>query len=74
MSSVFSKLSSRLSSLLDTDPKLALQKAREIDLDGCDRANWMSLRAATLVNAGASVGQQDAIEEGLIWTRSTTHR
>lgn len=65
MLSVFSKLSSHLSSLVDTDPKLALQKAREIDLDGRDRANWMSLRAATLVNAGASVGQQDAIEEGL---------
>lgn len=39
------------------DPALAVQHAREIDLDRPDRVNWMSLRAATLVNAGASLGR-----------------
>lgn len=50
---------------MDADPKLAIQKAREIDLDGPHRVNWMSLRAATLVNAGSSLGSQYAIDEGL---------
>ena len=65
MVSAFSKLSSHLNSLVDSDPRTALQEAREIDLDGRDRVNWMALRAATLVNAGASLKQQDAVEEGL---------
>lgn len=65
MLSVFSKLSSHLNSLVDANPSLAVKKAREIDLDGPNRINLMSLRAATLVNAGASLGRQDAIDEGL---------
>lgn len=65
MLSVFSKLSSHLNSLVDADPTLAVQEARELVLDGPNRLNMMSLRAATLVNAGASLGRQDAIDEGL---------
>lgn len=65
MLSEFLKLSSNLNSLVDADPSLAVQRAREIDLDRPDRVNWMSLRAATLVNAGASLGSQDAIDEGV---------
>ncbi|MEE4706104.1 LA2681 family HEPN domain-containing protein [Pseudomonas alliivorans] len=65
MLSVFSKLSSHLNALVDAAPTLAVQQAREIDLDGPNRINLMALRAATLVNAGASLGRQDAIEEGL---------
>lgn len=65
MLSEFLKLSSSLCSLVDADPALAVHQAREIDLDRPDRVNWMSLRAATLVNAGASLGYQDAIDEGV---------
>ena len=65
MLSVFSKLSSHLNSLVDADPALAVKEARELDLDGPNRINLMSLRAATLVNAGASLGRQEAIDEGL---------
>ena len=65
MLSELSKLSSNLCSLVDADPALAVQHAREIDLDRPDRVNWMSLRAATLVNAGASLGRRDAIDEGV---------
>jgi len=65
MLSEFLKLASNLSSLVDADPALAVQQAREIDLDRPDRVNWMSLRAATLVNAGASLRCQDAIDEGV---------
>lgn len=65
MLSVFSKLSSHLNALVDAAPTIAVQQAREIDLDGPNRINLMALRAATLVNAGASLGRQDAIEEGL---------
>jgi tetratricopeptide (TPR) repeat protein len=65
MMSKFLKLSSSLSFLVDADPALAMQQAREINLDRPDRVNWMSLRAATLVNAGASLGDQDAIDEGV---------
>ena len=65
MLSEFSKLSSDLNALVDADPIRAVQKAREIDLDGPNRINLMSLRAATLVNAGASLGRQEAIDEGL---------
>ena len=65
MLSDFLKLSSSLCSLVDVDPALAVQQAREINLDRLDRVNWMSLRAATLVNAGASLKRQDAIDEGV---------
>jgi len=65
MLSVFSKLSSYLNSLVEADPTLAVQEARKLVLDGPNRLNMMSLRAATLVNAGASLGRQDAIDEGL---------
>lgn len=65
MLSEFLKLSSNLSSLVDADPALAVQQAREMDLDRPDRVNWMSLRAAILVNAGASLECQDAIDEGV---------
>lgn len=65
MLSDFLKLSSSLCSLVDVDPALAVQQAREINLDRPDRVNWMSLRAATLVNAGASLKRQDAIDEGV---------
>jgi len=65
MLSEFLKLSSNLCSLVDVDPALAVQQAREINLDRPDRANWMSLRAATLVNAGSSLKRQDAIDEGV---------
>ncbi|WP_431035451.1 LA2681 family HEPN domain-containing protein [Pseudomonas yamanorum] len=65
MLSKFSELSSHLNSLVDADPNLAIQEARDLVLDGRDRLNMMSLRAATLVNAGASLGRKDAIDEGL---------
>ena len=65
MLSVFSRLSSHLNALVDAAPTLAVQEAREIVLDGPNRFNLMSLRAATLINAGASLGHQDAIDEGL---------
>lgn len=65
MLSDFLKLSSSLCSLVDVDPALAVQQAREINLDRRDRVDWMSLRAATLVNAGASLKRQDAIDEGV---------
>lgn len=65
MLSKFSELSSHLNSLVDADPKLAIQEARDLVLDGRDRLNMMSLRAATLVNAGTSLGRKDAIGEGL---------
>ena len=61
----FSELSSHFNSLVDADPSLAIQEARDLVLDGRDRLNMMSVRAATLVNAGASLGRKDAIEEGL---------
>ncbi|MBC3197446.1 hypothetical protein HU756_12075 [Pseudomonas poae] len=65
MLSRFSELSSHLNSLVDADPKLAIQEARDLVLDGRDRLNMMSLRAATLVNAGTSLDRKDAIDEGL---------
>lgn len=43
MLSVFSKLSSQLSALVDPYPRLAAQKAREIDMDGPDSVNWMPI-------------------------------
>ena len=65
MLSKFYELSAYLNSLLDSDPALAVKKAREIDLDTPERPNMMSLRAAILVDGGALIQQQDAIEEGL---------
>jgi hypothetical protein len=72
MLSSFSKLSSRLNTLVDADPNLAIQEARDLVLEGLDRLNMMSVRAATLVNAGASLvnagaslGRKDAIDEGV---------
>ena len=65
MLSKFLELSSHLDYLVDADPNLAIQEARDLVLDGRDRLNMMSLRAATLVNAGASLGYKDAIDEGL---------
>ena len=62
---MLSELSSHLNALVDGDPNLAVREAREIVVDGPNRFNLMSLRAATLVNAGASLGSQDAIGEGL---------
>ncbi len=61
----FYELSAYLNSLLDSDPVLAVKKAREIDIDTPKRPNMMSLRAAILVDGGALTQQQDAIEEGL---------
>lgn len=58
-------LSSRLSAMLDTDPAEAVRQARQIDLASSDRLNAMSVRAAILVDGGATTRQQDAIEEGL---------
>lgn len=65
MLSKFSELSSHLNYLVDAAPNLAIQEARDLVLDGRDRLNMMSLRAATLVNAGASLGHKDAIDEGV---------
>ncbi|WP_375542111.1 LA2681 family HEPN domain-containing protein [Paraburkholderia sp. CNPSo 3274] len=42
-----------------------MDRLRKIDLDGPDRFSLMSLRAAILVDGGALVGEQEAIEEGL---------
>ena len=65
MLSEFSQLSASLNALVDTDPSLAVKKAREIDLNGPNRINLMGLRAAILVDAGALIRHQDAIDEGL---------
>lgn len=65
----FNELSSHLSALLDCNPIEAVKQAQEIDLnaylDGPQRVNLMSLKAAILVDGGALTKQQDAIEEGL---------
>ncbi|TPG75494.1 LA2681 family HEPN domain-containing protein [Pseudomonas mandelii] len=65
MPSRYSELHAHLDHLLNTDPALAVTKAREIDLDTPDRPNWMNLRASVLVDGGALTQQQEAIEEGL---------
>lgn len=61
----FAELSAHLSALLDSNPGEAVKQARNIDLDTPDRFNLMGLRAAILVDGGALIHQQDAIEEGL---------
>lgn len=61
--------SAHLQALLDSDPAEAVRQAREIDLDVPDRINQMSLKAATLVDGGALIQQQDAIAEGLVLLR-----
>lgn len=69
MQDKFNELSSHLSALLDCNPIEAVKQAQEIDfnayLDGPQRVNLMSLKAAILVDGGALTKQQDAIEEGL---------
>lgn len=61
----FTELSTYLSALMDRNPAEAVKQARKIDLDTPDRFNRMGLRAAILVDGGAWIHQQDAIEEGL---------
>jgi len=67
MRDTFDAQSAHLQALLNSDPAEALKQAREIHLDipEPERFNRMVLRAATLVDGGASARQQDAIEEGL---------
>jgi len=72
MSSVldrFYERSAHLNTLLDNDPAEAVKQAREIDLDTPERFNLMSLRATILVDGGALIQNQDAIEEGLALLR-----
>ncbi|UPT55164.1 LA2681 family HEPN domain-containing protein [Dickeya zeae] len=63
----FYELSAYLDALLNTNPAEAVRQARKInlDLDMVERFDFMSLRAAILVDGGALTKQQDAIEEGL---------
>lgn len=65
----FYELSALLNTLLDSDPAEAVAQARKIDLDTPERLNLMGLRAAILVDGGALIQQQDAIEEGLALLR-----
>lgn len=58
------QLLAQLSALLDSNPAEAVRSAREIRLDSVDRLNAMSIRAAILVDGGASCGDSDAIKEG----------
>ena len=69
----FNELFSHLSALLDCNPIEAVKQAQEIDLNfnlnGHQRVNLMSLKAAILVDGGALTKQKDAIEEGLVLFR-----
>lgn len=55
----------RLTGLLDSDPAEAVREARRINIESSDRLNAMSVRAAILVDGGATTRQPDAIQEGL---------
>lgn len=68
----FYELSAHLTKLLNSDPIEAVKQAREInfDLDTDERFSLMELRAAILVDGGALIRQQDAIEEGLVLFRA----
>lgn len=61
----FDELSIHLGALLDSNPAEAVNQSRKIELDTPDRFNLMNLRAAILVDGGALIQNQDAIEEGL---------
>lgn len=65
MQSRLHELSVHLNSLLDSDPAEAVRQARMIDLNAPDRYQLMNLRAAVLVDGGASTEQKDAIEEAI---------
>ncbi|NIJ79280.1 tetratricopeptide (TPR) repeat protein [Xanthomonas arboricola] len=67
----FYERSAQLNALLNSDPAEAVKQAREIDLDlpTNERVNMMGLRAAILVDGGALIQQQDAIEEGIALLR-----
>lgn len=61
----FLELSTHLNALLNSAPIEAVRQARQIDLASSERFNLMNLRAAILVDGGASTHQRDAVEEGL---------
>lgn len=61
----FYERSIHLRALLDNNPVDAVKQSRKIDLDIPERFNLISLRAAILVDSGALIHNQDAIEEGL---------
>lgn len=65
MSEGFFARSTHLNALLNSDPAEAVRQARQINLHGPDRLNLMSLRATVLVDGGALIRDQEAIEEGL---------
>ncbi len=62
----FKEVDAMLRSLIDTEPRAAIQVARELEPDGLlDRDNLDGLRAGTLVDAGFETQDMDAVAEGV---------
>ncbi|MBV7460531.1 MULTISPECIES: LA2681 family HEPN domain-containing protein [unclassified Acidovorax] len=70
------QLAAYLNTLLNDNPEEAVRQAREIKLepDTDEHFNLMGLRAAILVDGGALIQQQDAIEEGIALFRELYNR
>lgn len=62
----FEERSKRLSALIDSDPKEAINQARCLRVEGVHPANIEMVTAGTLVDAGRAARAVDAVNEGIL--------